>query len=110
LSDDRIILRRSGHQIFMYGTPWHGDEPLASPSRVPLTRGFILHHASRNELSGLTRADVAANLFARSFPPFFSAEAVGFSLSFLDEVAGRVPFAHLGFVPDAKLPAFIRQA
>jgi hypothetical protein len=108
LSDDRIILRQSGNQIFMHGTPWHGDEPLASPCCVPLTRGFILHHGHRNETTRLTGASVAANLFSRSFPPFFSAEAVGFSLSFLNDVGTHVPFSDLGFVPDRHLPNFVR--
>ena len=30
LSDDRIILRRDGGQVWMHGTPWHGDAGIAS--------------------------------------------------------------------------------
>ena len=32
LSDDRVILREEPDGIWMYGTPWHGEEPLASPN------------------------------------------------------------------------------
>ncbi len=109
LSDDRVILRRSGGQIWMYGTPWHGDEPLASPSRVPLSRGVILRHADRHELVDHKGGDAIAKLLACSFPPFFSANALDFSLSFLNDVAQHAPFADFGFVPDHRLPAFVRQ-
>ena len=109
LSDDRVILRQSGGQIWMYGTPWHGDEPLASPSRVPLTQGFVLRHADRNERRDLEGADVIAKLLACSFPPFFSADSLDFSLSFLNDVTKSAPFADLGFLPDPSLLAFVRQ-
>jgi hypothetical protein len=42
LSDDRIILRKSDGKIWIYGTPWHGEAMLASPSRAPLTAVYFL--------------------------------------------------------------------
>jgi len=110
LSDDRIILRRVGGQIFMHGTPWHGDEPLASPSQVALTRGYVLHHAQRNDCVELRGVDAIAKLMARSFPPFFSATALDFTLAFLGDVGKLAPFFDLGFVPDGRLPDFVREA
>jgi hypothetical protein len=108
LSDDRIILRKSGSQIMMYGTPWHGDEPLASPTSVPLTRGFVLHHAARNELANLKGATAVAELLARSFPPFSSGPGLDYSLAFLNDATQSAPFAALGFIPDTRLPDFVR--
>ena len=80
LSDDRVILRREGDRIWMYGTPWHGDEPLSSPASAPLTHGFFLHHASRNLASPVGQARAASSLFACSFPPFYSASGLEFTL------------------------------
>ena len=40
LSDDRIILRHQGGQIWMYGTPWHGEAALASPGKAAIQKDF----------------------------------------------------------------------
>jgi hypothetical protein len=108
LSDDRIVLRKIGDQIWMYGTPWHGDEPLASRGCAPLTRGFFLRHASRHELIPVTGAYAVARLFACSFPPFFSATGVDFTVSLLTDITHLVPFCELGFVPDRAVLDFLR--
>ena len=108
LSDDRVILRQADNEIWMYGTPWHGDEPLASPTRTRLTRGFVLRHATQNAAAPFGRTAVVAELMARSFPPFYSRAGLDFSLSFLAAVSERVPFAELAFVPDRGVLDFVR--
>ncbi len=108
LSDDRIILRRVGSEVWMHGTPWHGDEPLASPDRAVLRRGFFLHHGATNHAIPVRGAEAVMQLFARSFPPFFSARALEFTLSLLSDISDAVPFSTLAFVPDDALPAFVR--
>jgi hypothetical protein len=108
LSDDRVIVRKIDNQIWMYGTPWHGDEPLASPARAPLTRGFFLRHATSNQLVGTPRTETVAGLLTRSFPPFSSASGLEFTLAVLTEIAQHAPFWELGFVPDDGVPDFLR--
>jgi hypothetical protein len=108
LSDDRVILRKLGDQVWMHGTPWHGDEPLASPHRALVRRGFFLHHASKNELARVTGAQAVMEVFARSFPPFFSAHGLEFTLSLMTDISQLVPFFTLGFIPDQRLPDFLR--
>ncbi len=108
LSDDRIILREADGQIWMHGTPWHGDEPLASPACTPLTRGFFLGHAAHNRTTGVRPPQAVAALFARAFPPFYSPPGLAFTLSFLEEVSRLAPFAELGFVPAAGTIDFVR--
>ena len=110
LSDDRVILRRVGDRVWMYGTPWHGDEPLAAAACAPLTRGFFLRHADRQGLAGIARAEVVAKLFACSFPPFFSAEGLDFTIAFLTEVSRAAPFSELAFLPDRRAIDFLRTA
>jgi hypothetical protein len=100
LSDDRIVLRADADGVWMYGTPWHGDEPLASPRRARLDGIFFLRHHDRHVLTAVTPADAVARLFAASFPPFHDAGALDFTLGFLDRVARTVPCAELGFTPD----------
>jgi hypothetical protein len=110
LSDDRIIVRKLGNEVWMYGTPWHGDEPLASPSAARLTRGFFLRHASGNDLAPVVGAEAVARLFACSFPPFSSAPALEFTVALLAEIGQLVPFSELQFLHDRGVIDFIRAA
>ena len=100
LSDDRIILRVRDGEIWMYGTPWHGDAGIASPDCAPLSRIYLLEHGQRNEQQPLPPGLAAAELFARSFVPHHSAEGIRFTLDFLDRVAREIPCSVFRFVPD----------
>jgi hypothetical protein len=112
LSDDRIIVRESPGrelrpgddpaQIFMYGTPWHGEGCFALPQRAPLQRIFVLEHGHGNVLTRLTRSQMVAELFARSFVPFHRHEYVDSALSFLERVADSVPCYRYSFEPDER--------
>jgi hypothetical protein len=127
LSDDRIIVREHpvrehplrerpapehpGHQsnlgaaatqIYMYGTPWHGEGCFALPQRAPLQRIFVLEHGHGNVLTRLTRSQMVAELFARAFVPFHRHEYVDHALAFLERVADSVPCYHYSFEPDER--------
>jgi hypothetical protein len=112
LSDDRIIVRESParelqpgddpRQIFMYGTPWHGEGCFALPERAPLHRIFILEHGQGNSLTRLSRSQAVAELFARSFVPFHRHEYVDHALSFLEQVADSIPCYRYDFEPDER--------
>lgn len=112
LSDDRIIVRerpardlRPGddpRQIFMYGTPWHGEACFALPDRAPLQRIFVLEHGYGNVITRLSKSQAVAELFARSFVPFHRHEYVDHALSFLEKVADSVPCYRYDFEPDQR--------
>jgi hypothetical protein len=117
LSDDRIIVREdtirqekfredkaseAAPQIFMYGTPWHGEAHFALPGRAPLKRIFVLEHGQGNVLTRLTRSQMVAELFARAFVPFHRHEYVDSALSFLERVANTVPCYRYSFEPDER--------
>jgi hypothetical protein len=114
LSDDRIIVREdkvredegkvreSENQIFMYGTPWHGEAHFAMPGRAPLGRIFVLEHGHGNVLTRLTRSQMVAELFARAFVPFHRHEYVDHALSFLERVADTIPCYRYSFEPDER--------
>jgi hypothetical protein len=102
LSDDRIIVREHGDEIFMYGTPWHGEAHFALPQRAPLQRIFVLEHGHGNVITRLTRSQMVAELFARSFVPFHRHEYVDHALSFLERVADTVPCYRYSFEPDER--------
>jgi hypothetical protein len=117
LSDDRIIVRedkvredktceakapKDRTQIFMYGTPWHGEAHFALPQRAPLQRIFVLEHGQGNTITRLTRSQMVAELFARSFVPFHRHEYVDNALSFLERVADSVPCYRFSFEPNER--------
>lgn len=109
LSDDRIIMRRIGDDVWMYGTPWHGDEELAASARARVTRGFFLNHGTSNAVEAMTPSRATAGLMVRCFPPFSSERGLDFTLSLLHEVATLVPFVELHLVPTAAAIPFIRK-
>ena len=100
LSDDRIILRARDGQIWMYGTPWHGDAGIASPDSALLTGIYLLEHGNSNEQLLLPPGRAAAELFTRTFVTHHSGEGIRFTLEFLDRVTRAVPCSIFKFVPD----------
>ena len=110
LSDDRIILREHDGEFWMYGTPWHGDAGIASPARARLTQVFLLEQAPAEELIPLSQSQAAAELFARTFVPFYLKNGIQFSLEFLEEVTRSVPCSTFRFTPTASAVEAIRHA
>ncbi len=102
LSDDRIILREHDGQIFMYGTPWHGEACFASPGRAPVERIFILEHGRGNVLTRLSPGQAVAVLFARGFVPFHRHEYIDSALDFLQQVVSSIPCYRYAFEPGPK--------
>jgi hypothetical protein len=110
LSDDRIILRRSGGQVWMHGTPWHGDAGIASPDSALLTHVYVLEQWPTNELVPMPRSLATAEIFARSFVPRHCGEALGFVLQFIEQVCEEVPCDTFRFVPNESAMEAIRNA
>jgi hypothetical protein len=101
LSDDRIVLRQRDGEIWMYGTPWHGEPGLDDQGKSKIDRIFVLEHGSANEMTLLSPRDAVGELFARSFVPFYDREYLTAPLKFLQEVTELLPCFRYGFVPDA---------
>jgi hypothetical protein len=108
LSDERVILRQEGDDVWMYGTPWHGDGRIANRGRARLGRIFFLRHAARNEVTSLSRIASIARLFACGFAPFHDARGLEYTLQFLERVALRCVCNELGFRPDRSAVGFVR--
>jgi hypothetical protein len=100
LSDDRIILRLHDGELWMYGTPWHGEAAFASAASAKLNRIFILQHGDRNEMVEMPRSRAVGEMFARCFPPFHSPTGLECTVDFLNRVAAAVSCYEFQFVPD----------
>jgi hypothetical protein len=107
LSDDRIVLRKNNHGIWMYGTPWHGEAEIASPEKGHVSKIFFLRHGEKNRLVPLGKAEAVSRLFTSCFPPFYDQQAIEFILAFFDEVVKTIPCYELTFSPDERVVDFI---
>lgn len=108
LSDDRVVLRLRDGRVWIYGTPWHGEEEFASPAAAPLSRLFFLDHGPQNRLHPMRGVQAAARLFVCSFPPFYDEAGLNFTLELLAGIIDRVPCVGLEFVPDTDVISFVR--
>jgi hypothetical protein len=100
LSDDRIILREWENELWMHGTPWHGEAGFAAAGKMPIERIFVLAHGSRNEIVPLSRSQAVGELFARSFPPFHGHRPLDSTLAYLHQIVNSVPCYLFHFLPD----------
>jgi hypothetical protein len=100
LSDDRIVLRHRRAGWHAFGTPWHGSGRFASPGSCRLAAVVFLEQAKTTTLVPLPVVQVAARLFARSFPPVWEAEGTARALETVATVAQEVPGYVLRFRPD----------
>jgi hypothetical protein len=108
LSDDRMILRLRDDQVWMYGTPWHGEKRFACPASAPLARLFFLQHGAAHQVHRPSGARAAARLFACSFPPFHDQAGLDFTVGLLARIVDLVPCFELTFGPDASVVGFVR--
>lgn len=108
LSDDRVILGQREGRFWAYGTPWPGEGGMFSPDAVPVKGVFLIRHASENRAVPLSPVDVASRLLVRSFPTFWDAEGMAFTLRFLGGLSQAVPCYELGFVPNESVVDFVR--
>lgn len=114
LSDDRIILREvaglDGHsEVWMHGTPWHGEAAFAAPEKARIERLFILQHAPENRITRLTGGRAVGEMMARSFLPFYDAVALENTMRFLEEMVAAIPCYRLEFRPDGTAVEAVRQ-
>jgi len=101
LSDDRIILRLHHGELWMYGTPWHGEAAFAMAGKARINRLFIIEHGEQSQVTPLTRSRAVGELFARCFPPFHNARALERTVEFLERILAAAPVYQFQFVPNA---------
>jgi hypothetical protein len=100
LSDDRIVLRRHGSGWRAFGTPWHGSGRFASPASSRVGAIVFLEQGKTTEVRPVPVAEVAARVFAQSFPPVWEALGTARALETAVSVAQAVPGYLLRFRPD----------
>ena len=107
LSDDRNIVRKKGDRFWVYGTPWHGDAKFASAESVVLERIFFLRQGKENAISEIKEIHPVSLFLTTSFPPFWDAEGMVFTLEMLTDLTTQVPCQELTFRPDKSIIDFV---
>ena len=100
LSDDRVIIRRVGEEMRMFGTPWPGEGRFAENRSVPLAAIVFLTKGEENRLEPLPRASAVRRLLPVLSLPWFDQELANRSLDFCTELTARVSSHELIFRPD----------
>lgn len=108
LSDDRVVVT-GGDSFRIYGTPWHGEAGLAKNASAELQAIFLIRHGERNQTVPLSPSKAAAELLTRSFVPWYRAEALDFSLSFLERLSGQVPVFIFDCLPDVSAVEYLER-
>ena len=93
----------------MHGTPWHGEAGLARNASAELRAIFFIQHALRNEAVPMKAAQAATELFARSFVPWYRAEALDFTMAFLQRMTERVPVYAFHCLPDVSAVEYLER-
>lgn len=100
LSDDRVILRKIGGDIRIFGTPWHGEAGFAVATSAPLAGILVIEHGSGNQIEDLDPISAVSELMTRCFVPFHEAEALETALGVLGDAAEKLPCCRFRFQPD----------
>jgi hypothetical protein len=103
LSDDRIVICKTGQDIFMYGTPWPGDAGVAVNEYARLHGIFFLKQSNENCINELNGADTLNYLFKVASLPLYDDGDMEKSLHFCEDLLNHVKFYELNFNPDPEI-------
>ena len=108
LNDDRIIVRERDGELWMYGTPWHGDFEEVSSEGLLIRKIFFLRHGKRNSAVLKEGGEAVSMLLTRCFPPFWDKKGMDYTVGLCHLIADKIPCCELNFVPDGKIIDFVR--
>ena len=108
LNDDRIIVRERDGELWMYGTPWHGDFKEVSSKGILVQKIFFLRHGKRNSAVLKEGGEAVSMLLTRCFPPFWDKKGMDYTVRLCHLIADKIPCCELNFVPDGKIIDFVR--
>jgi hypothetical protein len=109
LSDDRTLVRQINGELRMFGTPWHGEAKFGAARGVRLQKIFFLHHGQKNEAQPLTVSGSVQKLLQCSFPPYWDAAGMQYTMGFFEKMATRISCDELAFRPDESVIEMIKR-
>ena len=97
LSDERMIIRKSGDAFVIHGTPWVGSGAYAKNESGPLTELFCISHGPQHQIESLPPGAVLALILPQCFLPHWDRTAMESTLAFLSDLIAHVPCQRLAF-------------
>jgi hypothetical protein len=107
LSDDRTLIRKKDDHFVMYGTPWHGEGKFGSPGSVKLDQIFFIKHAQENSILKSNNAHSVTQFLQCSFPPFWDAAGMEYSMDVFSDLVAAAPCRMLSFKQDGSIIDFV---
>jgi hypothetical protein len=101
LSDHRIVLRRFGSKLSMFGTPWPGDAGVALNESVPLKALCFLRHGNITELTRLGTGEARERLLSVATVPWYEPSLAERARSLCEFLLDHYPAYDLSFRPEA---------
>lgn len=99
LSDDRMVVRKTGSGYTLFGTPWPGDAGMAVNEGAGLTGLFFLHRGGQNRLVKLSRAAALRRLLPVASIAWYDAAMTEAALATCGAMLQQVPAFDLFFQP-----------
>lgn len=109
LSDDRIVITKSGRTFQMYGTPWPGEGGFAVNRGASLERLVFLAKGKENRLVPLPVSEVISRLLPVLSIPWYDKQKAGVLIDFCDQLIKQVPAYELTFRSDATVADFCKE-
>ncbi len=108
LSDERMIIRQTGMEFVMHGTPWIGSGAYAKNESGLLTELFCIRHGHSHHVEHMTPSAVLSWVLPQCFLPHWDRAAMESTLEFLNDVILRVPCRSLAFAKDPSVVEYIQ--
>jgi hypothetical protein len=99
LSDDRLVIKKTGDVFNVYGTPWPGDAGISMNRNVELSAILFLEHGPFNRIEEIGRGEAVERLLSVVSVPWFDRDIIPHMLSSCEALTLQVPAYRLCFKP-----------
>ncbi len=108
LSDERMIIRKSGDAFVIHGTPWVGSGAYAKNESGLLTELYCISHGPQHQIESLSPGAVLARILPQCFLPHWDRTAMESTLAFLSDLIAHIPCQGLAFTKHPGVVDYIR--
>lgn len=99
LSDERIIVRKTGKTFNAFGTPWSGEAGIAENKTMPLSGIFFLNHGTADKIKEIKPRQAMETLLKVVSIPWYDRDVMPEVLAFCQDLVATVPAFELHFTP-----------
>lgn len=110
LNDDKLALRKARGRWHVFGTPWHGEFPVASQKGARLKALFFIKQSKHNYLTKLSASDALSRLVSQALIPLWDKEASARVVDSFNSLIKDMPSFEFGFLPDKSAVEFLKKA